>query len=58
MNSFTLVAIGQLARNPELVAKENMAYTKFCLVGNDYAGKDEEGQAREVALCEPPRKHD
>jgi single-stranded DNA-binding protein len=48
MNSFTLVAIGKLARNPELVAKENMTYTKFCLVGNDYAGKDEEGQVREV----------
>jgi single-strand DNA-binding protein len=48
MNSFTLTAVGQLARNPELVAKGNMAYTKFCLVGNDYAGKDEEGAAREV----------
>jgi single-strand DNA-binding protein len=23
-------------------------YTTFCLVGNDYAGKDEEGSAREV----------
>jgi single-strand DNA-binding protein len=48
MNSFTLTAVGQLARNPELVAKGNTAYTKFCLVGNDYAGKDEEGSAREV----------
>ena len=48
MNSFTLTAVGQLARNPELVAKGNTAYTKFCLVGNDYAGKDEEGAAREV----------
>jgi single-strand DNA-binding protein len=48
MNSFTLTAVGQLARNPELVAKGSTAYTKFCLVGNDYAGKDEEGSAREV----------
>jgi single-strand DNA-binding protein len=48
MNSFTLTAVGQLARNPELVAKGNTAYTRFCLVGNDYAGKDEEGAAREV----------
>lgn len=48
MNSFTLTAVGQLARNPELVAKGSTAYTKFCLVGNDYAGKDEEGAAREV----------
>src|ERR1700748_3484531 len=48
MNSFTLTAVGQLARNPELVAKGSTAYTRFCLVGNDYAGKDDEGSAREV----------
>ena len=48
MNSFTLTAIGNLARNPELMAKNGTSYTRFCLVGNDYAGKDEEGAAREV----------
>ena len=48
MNSFTLTAVGNLARNPELVAKNDTSYTRFCLVGNDYAGKDEEGAAREV----------
>jgi single-strand DNA-binding protein len=48
MNSFTLTAVGNLARNPELVAKGDTAYTRFCLVGNDYAGKDEEGAPREV----------
>lgn len=48
MNSFTLTAIGNLARDPELVAKNDSSYTRFCLVGNDYAGKDEEGGAREV----------
>lgn len=48
MNSFTLTAIGNLARNPELVAKGDTLYTRFCLVGNDYAGRDEEGAAREV----------
>jgi single-strand DNA-binding protein len=48
MNSFKLTAIGNLARNPELVAKSDTLYTRFCLVGNDYAGKDEEGAAREV----------
>jgi single-strand DNA-binding protein len=48
MNSFTLTAIGNLARNPELVAKSDTLYTHFCLVGNDYAGRDEEGAAREV----------
>jgi len=48
MNSFTLTAVGNLARNPEHVAKGEMTYTRFCLVGNDYAGKDEEGTSREV----------
>jgi single-strand DNA-binding protein len=48
MNSFTLTAVGNLARNPELVAKNDASYTRFCLVGNDYAGKDEEGAAREI----------
>ena len=48
MNSFTLTAIGNLAKNPELVRKGETVYTRFCLVGNDYAGKDEEGSPREV----------
>jgi len=48
MNSFTLTAVGNLARNPELVAKNDTSYARFCLVGNDYAGKDEEGAAREI----------
>jgi single-strand DNA-binding protein len=48
MNSFTLTAVGNLARNPELVAKGDTSYARFCLVGNDYAGKDEEGAPREV----------
>ena len=49
MNSFTLTAVGHLARNPEVVAKGDVTYTRFCLIGNDYAGKDEGGAAREVA---------
>jgi single-strand DNA-binding protein len=48
MDSFALTAVGNLARNPELVAKSDTLYTRFCLVGNDYAGKDEEGSSREV----------
>jgi single-strand DNA-binding protein len=48
MNSFTLTAIGNLARNPEFVAKNDTSYARFCLVGNDYAGKDEGGTVREV----------
>jgi len=48
MNSFTLTAVGNLARNPEFVSKNDVSYTRFCLVGNDYAGKDEGGTTREV----------
>lgn len=49
MHSFTLTAIGNLARDPELVVKTGSTYARFCLIGNDYAGKDEDGAAREVA---------
>ena len=48
MNSFTLTAVGNLAKDPESLDKADTPYTRFCLVGNDYAGKDEEGSAREV----------
>jgi single-strand DNA-binding protein len=49
MNSFTLTAVGNLARDPDLAARNDTSYARFCLVGNDYAGKDEGGTAREVA---------
>ena len=48
MNSFTLTAVGNLAKNPELTAKADVMYTRFCLVGNDYAGKDDEGKPRDA----------
>jgi len=48
MNSFTLTAIGNLAKDPESMAKADVTYTRFCLVGNDYAGKDDEGNTREA----------
>jgi single-strand DNA-binding protein len=48
MNSFTLTAVGNLARNPEAIAKGDVTYTRFMLVGNDYAGKDEKGSSREL----------
>lgn len=48
MHSFNLTAVGNLAKNPELAAKGDTTYTRFCLVGNDYAGKDEEGNPREL----------
>ena len=47
MNSFTLFAVGNLARNPELVAKGDTSYTRFMLVGNDYGSRDDEGAPRE-----------
>ena len=48
MNSFTVTAVGHLARNPETAVKGDTRYTRICLVGNDYAGKDEQGNAREA----------
>ncbi len=48
MNSFTLTAIGNLARDPELTAKGETTYARFCLIGNDYAGRDEQGAEREI----------
>jgi single-strand DNA-binding protein len=48
MNSFQLTAVGNLARTPDLEGKPGSSYAWFCLVGNDYAGKDEEGSPREV----------
>jgi single-strand DNA-binding protein len=48
MYSFTVQAVGNLAKNPELNVKGDTTFTRFCLVGNDYAGKDEEGNAKEA----------
>ena len=49
MNSFTLTAVGNLAKDPELAVKGDTTYTNFTLIGNDYARKDDHGHAREVA---------
>jgi single-strand DNA-binding protein len=51
MNSFTLTAVGNLAKDPGLASKGDTTYTRFCLVGNDYAGKDEHGNAREIVTA-------
>jgi single-strand DNA-binding protein len=48
MNSFEVSAVGNLSKNPELVSKGDTRYTRFCLIGNDYAGRDDDGEAREV----------
>lgn len=48
MNSFKLTAIGNLARNPELTVKGEIVFSRFCLVGEDYAGEGEEDGPREI----------
>jgi single-strand DNA-binding protein len=48
MNCFTLRAIGHLARTPERITHHDKPHTRFCLVGNDYAGRDDDGAAKEV----------
>ena len=48
MNSFTINAVGNLAKDPESGSKGGTSYTRICLIGNDYAGKDEHGNAREA----------
>jgi single-strand DNA-binding protein len=48
MNSFTVTAVGNLAKEPELAVKGDTSYTRFCLVGNDYAGRDANGNVREA----------
>lgn len=49
MNTFSLTAVGNLTRNPELTIKGDLTYAKFCLIGNDISGKSEHGEAREIA---------
>jgi single-strand DNA-binding protein len=48
MNSFTVTAVGNLAKDPELAVKGDTTYARICLVGNDYAGKDDGGNVRET----------
>jgi single-strand DNA-binding protein len=48
MNSFTLTAIGNLATDPQMTTKEEGLYARFCLIGNDYAGRDKDAESREM----------
>jgi single-strand DNA-binding protein len=48
MKSFKVVAVGNLASDPEVAVSGDKFYTRFCLIGNDYAGRDEAGNAKEV----------
>jgi len=47
MNSFRLTAVGTLARNPELTAKGDIRFARFCLIGNDSASESEKDGPRE-----------
>lgn len=49
MNSFKVTAIGNLARNPEICAKGDITFARFCLVGHDYLGAEEQDGPREVS---------
>ena len=48
MNSFSFGAIGQLARNPEVVITEAGTFCRFCLTSEDYTEDDEQGCFRVV----------
>jgi single-strand DNA-binding protein len=48
MNSFNVTAIGNLAKDPESTLKGSITCTRFVLMGNDFAGKDDNGNARET----------
>ena len=48
MNSFKLTAVGNLARNPELSAKGDVAFARFCLIGNDEVAEGEDRGPRNV----------
>lgn len=47
MNSFTILAVGHIATDPELEGSGDRARLQIPLIGNDYAGKDDEGGAVE-----------
>jgi single-strand DNA-binding protein len=48
MNSFTITAVGNVARDPERGTHAAGSYTRICLVGSDIDGRDEHGQPRET----------
>ena len=38
MNSFSVMAIGNLAKSPELESKGSLSFTRFCLIRERWAG--------------------
>ena len=51
MHSFTLTAVGNLARDPDLVRHRELHYTRLCVIGTDFLGRSADGSSREVATC-------
>ena len=45
LNRFVMHAVGNLARNPERLTREDIPYVRFCLCGNNH-GFDENGVER------------
>jgi single-stranded DNA-binding protein len=50
MNTFTVHAVGNLTRDPEQLIRGNKPFTRFCLAGNDFAGKNGDGPPRELVV--------
>ncbi len=48
MNGFTLIGVGTLARDPEILLKREIPFVRFCLVGQDYAETNKVGHPREL----------
>jgi hypothetical protein len=48
VQSFVLRAIGIVAEKPQELEDEVATHIRFCLIGSDYVGKDEQGNPREV----------
>lgn len=44
MSSFSVRAIGSLARNPEIIVTTEGRYCRFCLTSEDHTEDDEQGR--------------
>jgi len=49
MNSFTVTAIGNVATDLALEGEGKNRRVKIPLIGNDYAGTDDQGNSRQIA---------
>ena len=48
MHAFQVMAVGNLAKNPEMSSGGEHPYCRFRLIGSDYAGKDANGIEQEI----------